>query len=162
MNRFLIWPTVLLLPVSIYGVVRLLPSQESIGRAVVLALMMDVFLVMFGAVLWRKRMERFSDSLLAIMIGLAYFAVPSLWIVLGINALAPSEAKIQSYEVIEKRRATGSDHAYLFLWTGNGIRRQKVGKDEDGALALPGDTVVLGFKTGLVGLKTMSDVRIRK
>lgn len=162
MNRLLIWPAIFLLPLSLYGVMHLWPSLESVGKALVWAVILDALLVLGFALVFRRKLKVFDDSTLVLILSVVYLAVPSLWVVLEMNQAVALESRVQRYEVLDRKVANGSADAYLFLWTGDGIRRHEVHEEGQGWGAVPGDTLFIKYKTGLLGLETISDVDIQE
>lgn len=158
----LIWSVVLLLPVSIYGVWAHLPNVESKAEALGMALALDLGLVMLGIAWWRKHLHRVSDGALGSLLALVYFILPSLWAILEVNSLFPKTMHPKRYEVIDQRKAPASNESYLFLWTGEQIRRLRIRAGQEALKAMPGDSVTLEFRIGLLGLKTIDDVHFRR
>lgn len=160
MIRLLIWPAVLLFPLSIYGVLQHLPRLESPWSALAYALFLDLALVAMVALQFRKRLFAWSDGPLTIVLLAFYVAAPLLWAVLALDSITALQRRQHRFELLEIRKDPASDHRYLFLWTKDGIRRISLPEADYESAAAPSDSATLVYETGLFGLEKITDVRI--
>lgn len=157
-SRLFAWIAILSLPAAVWGIVVWTSQLQHPWLLVAVAVVFLALVVLFIhrlAPVWytRYRDARFATGLLAFLLILPVVALLS-----GINALGSSVSRIETWELSEIYNRGPSDGVYLFLWTGNELHKERVALDHPLAQALPGDSIYLDYRRGLLGFEYLRNV----
>ncbi len=104
---------------------------------------------------WLKRIPHLEDRSLSIFLATVYLIIPAGAVTLLLNQSISLAKQSESQVVMNRYPATpnGSTNAWIFLWTGNHVDKMKVSSSDPLYLCVPGDSIVIHFSRGLLGLE---------